>query len=45
MAASPHPSGSGSQAEDEYDPLELTALDADSLFNALGAVEKVSAAL
>ena len=42
MAASPIASGSGSQAGDENDPLELTSLDADSLFAALGAVEKVS---
>ena len=42
MAASPMASSAGSQAGDENDPLELTSLDADSLFAALGAVEKVN---
>lgn len=31
----------GSEVEED-DPLELTSLDADALFDALGAVEKVS---
>lgn len=38
------PTPAGSDQEEEVDPLDLTSLDADSLFDALTAVEKVSSA-